>query len=160
MSEEQIRFMLTSVRHQAFLADNVTKVVADEGASDAVCRQLLNARRTSGQPLTINIPDDTLGEDDALNAFHNAQQCIIGMQDDMDSTYLILKHWFPWIIISDKQHSKVNAGGRPDDAADVLNAHVIRAILSVNTCDALLYHKARERFWQQVEFLTQYRGNV
>lgn len=140
------------MRHPSVLADNITTILTDEGMSDAACRQILGLRQTTAKPIEYQVPSnaEVLSEGGAELAYANAKQCIVGIQEDMKSTYRVLKHWFPWIRMNETEYvARHNRGKRPD-VQELLRPDIIRTIQEVNQCDIQLYRKVQRRFYQQV----------
>ena len=153
MTLEHLEFILEVMRHPSSLADNVTLVLTDEGMSDAACRQVLGLRQTTGKPLDFQVPSDAqvLGEEDAELAYKNAKQCIVGVQEDMQSTYRVLQHWLPWIKMGETEYvGKHNQGKRSGDVQELLRPEIINIIRKANRCDIRLYNKVQKRFQQQL----------
>lgn len=149
---EFIDFVVTSMRHVSYLSDNHTAVLTDDGLSDAACRTVLDSRQTSGKPIDTVVIENSLGTDEGLAAYENARQCIIGMQDDMENTFQMLAHWFPWLKIDVVDYtSKSNA--HDYDVNEVIKPELIRAIAEANKCDIVLYRRVRQQFLEQLEYL-------
>lgn len=154
-SPHDLRHLLTSIRHPTTLL-NGRVVISDEGMSDAACRAVSGKRVMTGKAYR---PDEgmplppPLDQSDTDEALENCRKCIVGIQEDMNSTLAVLRHWFPWMREALEDIPPVVNQGHHGDIAENME-HLrpeIRAVIEeMNTCDMELYNVALEQFARQM----------
>jgi hypothetical protein len=106
----------------------------DEGSNDASCRIIINRKVNGLSELTI--------EEQSM-ALDRINHCIIGMYEDWKGTEEVLKHWFPWLSMSDHPMGI--------HASDIESLSTVRSDLRevlemMNPCDVKLYDRMWELF--------------
>lgn len=124
--------------------------------SNAVCRFLLDRRRTTGLPVSARsvIIDSSpeLAEEDKELASARAVQCVVGLQEDMRSTIRVIRHWFPWISMSDEEHNMKENDSNSQSTPN-LSASAVKLIEMANQCDMYVYNRVVNRFQAQLKHI-------
>ena len=128
----------------------------DEGMSnDPVCRAILGAKETTGSFIDTDIEKNRTPLEQPISlirAKRNANKCIIGSQEHMEETKLVLSHWFPWLDTVNRWPSKkFQEGVAGKDSRRDLPENLVRAIEEANPCDVALYQHMMKRFQKELK---------
>lgn len=137
--------------------NETTIVVADDGITNAVCRAMVNKRKTIGVVATPGVPmplPDDLTDDDVELALQRAEKCAVGILEQWDDTRHVLRHWFPWFQVYDNRRKM--SLFKTKESMDVIRHDIRLALESVNYCDMKLYDKMVSIFKKQLEVLREY----
>ena len=127
-----------------------------------MCRAILGVKGLSGKFINksngteedIALPEPLIHPSAATRAVKNANKCVIGSQENMEETKLILSYWFPWMDINNKWPSvKLMQIYKEKETRQDLPEDLIRVLEEVNICDVALHKSLMSRFWKQVELV-------
>ncbi|GMH97826.1 hypothetical protein TrST_g7074 [Triparma strigata] len=144
LSPTRLKFVVEQFRGSAW------GMYRDEGFSNTLCKMLLGQNHFKGKtPSELNWEDieraDKAMMEDVERAIENLDQCVVGLQNDWETTKSMIWHFFPWLEFNDS--AKMNTGrGGGAETRDELRSELERVILNYNQCDMKVWEHAQKRF--------------
>ena len=119
------------------------------GFGNTLCKMLLGENHFKGkQPGELNWDDIDGMFLDADKAISNLGQCVIGLQNEWETSKGMIEHFFPWLSFEDVQ--KMNVGGKGKEGRQDIGEEKRRIIEKYNKCDVKVWEWAVERFEEQI----------
>ena len=167
LSREDMYHIIIEFRQVKYLDDGTTLMFSDDGVADSMCLAALGKRYTTGL-LAEKVLEETGGSlpkelslEDHQHAISNSNQCVIGMLEEWEMSFRMLKYWFPWMSIPVQENNKKSTVDTPHlmklyknkENVKTLHPDIREYIESLIPCDMKLYRSMLNRFEKQKSYL-------